>query len=175
MTAQTIIVGVVAVKKKLSNPWIDHAWAPHAVLDGVPEASPWTMLSRQGDDEIWYVGPGEIVLRVNETGHYRDNLAAERPAVWVALRMSEEGTLSITQVSVDPYEGEGYADMASELVDRVPMPARLAEEVAAYIEAHHVETPFFKRKRDRHGGGGLEQFGVGHPLHRRGEPGEGSR
>jgi hypothetical protein len=38
-------VGVVVERRKARSPWIDFTWKPVAVLAGLPEAAPWTMLS----------------------------------------------------------------------------------------------------------------------------------
>ncbi len=43
-----IPVGVVVERRKAKSQWIDHVWRPVAVLDGVPEAAPWTLLSEEG-------------------------------------------------------------------------------------------------------------------------------
>ena len=37
----------------------------------------------------------------------------------------------------------------NDLVEAVPMPDSVREQVAAFVAEHHVEQEFFKRKRDR--------------------------
>src|SRR6185436_12457595 len=44
-----IPVGVVVARHKAASQWIDYTWAPVAVLHGVPEAQPWTVLRSEGD------------------------------------------------------------------------------------------------------------------------------
>ncbi len=157
MPEERFTVGVVAVRRKLKSLWVSHAWAPSAVLPAVPAAAPWTMLSREGEDETWYAGPAEVMLHSGETGHYRDNLRSERPSLWVALRPVGEGAHEIALVTADPYEGEAMVETADLVVEAVPMPGEIAERVAAFFSAHHVERPFFKRKRDRAGRGPREE------------------
>jgi hypothetical protein len=151
MPEDRFTVGVVAIKRKLKSAWVSHAWAPFAVLPAAPAATPWTPLSHEGENETWYVGPAEVVLHHGETGHYRDNLSVERPSLWVALRPTAGEEHEIVSVTADPYEGEALAESADLLVEAVPMPPDILERVAAFFAAHHVERPFFKRKRDRAG------------------------
>jgi len=40
-----IPVGVIAERRKAMSPWLDTVWRPAAVLGGVPETAPWTMLA----------------------------------------------------------------------------------------------------------------------------------
>jgi len=37
----------------------------------------------------------------------------------------------------------------NDIVEPVPMPEAVREQVAAFVAEHHVEQEFFKRKRDR--------------------------
>ena len=142
-------VGVVVVKRKLKSVWASHSWLPHAVLPAAPAAAPWTALGSDGDDEIFYAGPFELRLYPSETSHYRDNLFSGRPLLWVALRPVGGDEYEVSTVTADPYEGEALAEGIGEIIEPVPMPPELQAGVAAFFEAHHVERPFFKRKRDR--------------------------
>jgi hypothetical protein len=56
---------------------------------------------------------------------------------------------SVVAVTADPAEGEGFTEPAADLVEAVPMPAAVAEAVAAFVAEHHVEHRFEKRRRDR--------------------------
>lgn len=168
-------VGVVAAKRRLSNPWVDHEWVPTAVLSGVPDTPPRTLIGREDGGETWYLGPETITLHSGETSHYRDNLTSARPSVWVALREDTEGVWRVAGVTVDPYEGEAYVDQVGDRVEALAMPSEIAAAVQAFFEAHHVEQTFFKRKRDRQDLDSLGTRGLGHPLNRRGGPGEGGR
>jgi hypothetical protein len=146
----TIPVGIVVERRKAASPWIDWVWRPSAVLQGEPQAEPWTPLTTTGDIATFYAGAAAIELHRSATGYYRDNLASGAPALWVALAPTDaDPPYAIVAVTADPFEGEGYAEVASNLVDQVPMPAAIQEIVAAFVAEHHVEREFFKRKRDR--------------------------
>jgi len=143
-------VGVVVERHKAQSPWIDFTWSPVSVLCGVPETSPWTMLSAGGDGATFYAGAAEIELYRTETGHYRDNLASGAPGLWVALRPTGgEHPYDIFAVTADPAEGEAWTQSGHDLVEVVPMPEAVQAWVANFVAEHHVEQPFQKRQRDR--------------------------
>jgi Protein of unknown function (DUF3305) len=162
-------VGVLIAKRKLSGPWADHAWLPHAVLPAAPETRPGTKLSTGDNEEIFYAGPFELSLHVSETAHYRDNLNSGRPSVWVSLQPVAPDEYGIVTVTADPYEGEALTQGAGEIVEAVPMPPGLQEKIAAFVAAFHVERPFMKRKRDRADPEALARGGAHRP--KRGEEG----
>jgi hypothetical protein len=145
-----VAVGVVVERRKAQSPWIDFTWKPTAVLAGVPDAAPWTKLSEEGDGATFYAGAAEVELHRTETGNYRDNLGSGAPKLWVALRPTGvDPPYEIFAVTADPSEGEAWTESGSDLVDVVPMPEALRAIVEAFIVEHHVERPFYKRKRDR--------------------------
>ena len=142
-------IGVVVAKRKLKGPWATHAWLPVSALPAAPPLAPWSRLRVEADDEIFYAGPFTVSLHSGQTAHYRDNLVSGRPALWVALRRIGGDDHEIATVTADPYEGEALAEGIGEIVEAVPMPPEMQSEVAAFIEAFHVERVFTKRKRDR--------------------------
>lgn len=160
MATSYITVGVVAVRLKLDNPWIDHDWRAHAVLVPPPETAPPVMLLREGENELWYLGEGHIQLHSGETAHYRDNLTAAEPRVWVALRPDGQGGYAVAGVTVDPYEGEAFAENVDDRIEGVPMPPAVMAEVTAFFDTHHVERPFFKRQRHKQDADSLGRRGV---------------
>jgi hypothetical protein len=149
MTESCFEVGVIVAKRKLTGPWADHAWLPHAVLPAVPAAAPWTPVGADGADELFYAGSGAVTLHPSETAHYRDNLASGRPSLWVSLRPVGGDEYEVAAVTADPYEGEALAEGIGTIIEAVPMPEEIQAKVAAFFEAFHVERAFFKRKRDR--------------------------
>ncbi|HVL71495.1 MAG TPA: DUF3305 domain-containing protein [Beijerinckiaceae bacterium] len=149
MTANAREVGILVAKRRLKGPWADHAWQPKAVLPAAPETTPWTRLYGDDEEEVFYAGALELALHPSETGHYRDNLASERPSLWVTLRPVAEDIHELGIVTADPYTGEGLTEGMGEILEAVPMPAEIRDWLAAYVEAFHVERQFFKRKRDR--------------------------
>ena len=147
-------VGVVLARRSVDNPWIDHVWAVHAALHPAPETAPGTLLSAEQAMTLVYAGPATIELFVAETGNYRDNLQSGAPSLWIAARSRSDGaTPEFVRVSADPTEGEAFFESGSDVVAALPMAPELVEWVSAFVEAHHVERVFLKRKRDRKDGG----------------------
>ena len=147
--ASRFVIGIVVGKRRLSGPWASHAWLPVGALPAPADAAPWTLLSADAEQELFYAGPSEVLLHPSETSHYRDNLASGRPALWVSLRPIGPDQHEIATVSADPYEGESMAEGIGEIVEAVAMPEAVQAHVAAFIAAFHVERAFVKRKRDR--------------------------
>jgi hypothetical protein len=145
-----IAVGVVVERRKARSAWIDFTWTPVTVLAGVPDAAPWTMLSGDGEGATFYAGAAEIALYRTETANYRENLATAAPRLWVALRSTGvEPPYEVFGVTADPAEGEAWTQSGGDLVDVVPMPEDVRATIDAFFAEHHVERPFYKRKRDR--------------------------
>lgn len=145
-----IPVGIVVERSKAESPWIDFTWRPVTALVGTPEAAPWTVLAQDGETTTYFAGNAEIRLFPTETAQYRDNLASGRAQIWVVLRPTDaEPPFALFTATADPAEGEGYTQAGNDLVEPVPMPEPVQQIVAAFIAEHHVETPFFKRKRDK--------------------------
>ena len=145
-----IPVGVVVERVKADSPWIDYLWRPTGVLPGQPDTAPWTKLAQDGDRTTFYAGPATIELYRTETTNYRDNLATAAPSLWVVLYPTNaEPPYEIYLVTADPAEGEAMTEAGSNIVEPVPMPDPIREQLAAFIAEHHVEQAFVKRKRDR--------------------------
>lgn len=148
----SIPVGVVVERRKATSPWVDVIWRPVAVLNGLPDTAPWTALSAAEDAATYYAGGATIELYRTETDHYRSNLTSQRPSVWIALRPTGvDPPYRLFAVTADPAEGESFTQSGSDLVDAVPMPAAVRQVIAAFVAEHHVEQPFYRRKRDRAG------------------------
>ena len=145
-----IPVGVVVERRKARSMWVDFLWRPVSVFVGVPSAAPWTQFDIQEETVLFFAGKAVIDLHRTETPNYRDNLASDTPALWVALcPVVSDRPYEILAVTADPAEGEALTDAGSNLVEAVPMPPEIVEAVVQFIAQHHVDRPFVKRKRDR--------------------------
>lgn len=149
LVEQHFDIGVIVARRRLTSPWADHAWLPHAVLPGAPSAERWTPLGRDGEAELFYAGPAVLTLHSSDTADYRDNLVSGRPSLWVSVRLLDDGGCEIAGVTADPYEGEALTEGIGAIVEAVPMPQEIQAKVAAFSDAFHVERPFIKRRRDR--------------------------
>lgn len=145
-----IPVGVVVERCRAKSPWVDFVWTPVAVLPGLPDAAPWTVLDGDAQRTRFYGGGAEIALHRADASGYRDNLAREAALLWVVLRpASGMETPEIAAVTAEPGEGEAFTGNADNLVETVPMPAAIRAVVAGFVAEHYAEQPFVKRNRDR--------------------------
>ena len=51
-------------------------------------------------------------------------------------------------MTADPYEGEALIEGIGNIVEAVPMPSEIGARIAVFVDAFHVERPFFKRERE---------------------------
>jgi Protein of unknown function (DUF3305) len=144
----SIPVGIVVERRKATSAWVDAVWRSVAVLGGVPDAAPWTVIAGDGDVATFYVGAAEIELYRTEAEHYRSNLELGEPSVWVALRPTgTDPPYALFAVTVDPAEGESFTQAGGDVVDAVAMPAAVREIVEAFVARHHVVQPHYRRTR----------------------------
>jgi hypothetical protein len=162
---EAIEVGVVVEKRRLKSRWVDYAWLPTTVLPGVPAAAPWTVLEETPEATRYYAGACRLELHGADTSNYRDNLRSGRPSLWVVLtEAGDPPAIALRTVTADPAEGEALTEPGADIVEAVPMPPEIAERLAAFVTAHHVERAFVKRKRDR-----ADPEAMAAKPHRRGE------
>lgn len=151
MSAMTRIpVGVVVARHKAASQWTDFTWRPVAVLPGQPEAPAWTVLTETDESATFYAGRADVQLHGSETANYRDNLSTGEPQLWVVLRPTgTEPPFEVVCVTADGSEGEGFMSAGDDIVDCVPMPDAIWDAIDAFIAAHHIDHPFYKRERNR--------------------------
>ena len=165
---ETLPLGIVVERRRIENPWQDFDWRAVTVIPGAAELDPegdWRVLG-EGEGWIHYHG-GTLTLELfrRETEGYKFNLSHQPPRLFVVLRSGEDADCDHDMVpflvTACPYEAQDYLDSGEELVDAVVMPPDVTAFVQAYINQHHVDEPFKKRKRKRHD---PEEFGFGKPA-----------
>ncbi len=150
MIHETVEVGVIVERRALDNPWIDHTWFPVAILTGAPSATPWTVLHESEDVTRYYAGTATIDFFDTDTVMYRENLRSKSPSLWVALRHGNSFPGVFVQlVTADPADAEALTETGTDIIEAVSMPTEIQKQLALFIERHHVERPFIKRKRDK--------------------------
>jgi hypothetical protein len=108
------------------------------------------VLNETADVTTFYAGGSEVELYQSDTTQYRDNLASGSPSLWVALRATGgDPPYAVFRVTADTAEGEALTEAGNDIVETVPMPDAIYDEVALFVSQHHVERVFFKRKRTR--------------------------
>lgn len=154
-------IGVIVERRDSQHAWADHSWRPVAVVVGGAPVEPWTVL-RSGDGwEQYHVATLPLELHRKETEAYKVALTNEPPHVFVVLRSDEtssEREVYAHLVTASAFEAQDYLDSGEEIVEGVPMPDGLIAWVRAFVERHHVEEKFKKRKRRQYDAG-EEAFG----------------
>ena len=154
---ETLPLGVVLERRRVEHPWKDHDWRPVAVIPGAPARDPegeWRTLD-EGEDWVHFLsGTLPLELFRRETEGYKFNLSHDPPRIFVVLRGEEDAESAHDVVpflvTACPYEAQDYLDSGEDIVEAVTMPPDVIAFVQAYIDRHHVDEPFKKRKRKRH-------------------------
>ncbi|MEC9265088.1 MAG: DUF3305 domain-containing protein [Alphaproteobacteria bacterium] len=147
-------LGIVVEKRPAASRWISHTWRPVAVLPGAAALSEWKLLDREGDVERIQIATLELELHRKETEAYLVNLANETPSVYVVLRApdledddADAPEICAVRATASPFEAQDFLDSGEDIVEPVPMTEGLIAWVQAFIDRHHEETQFKKRKR----------------------------
>lgn len=152
---QTIDIGIVLERRDVDHPWKDHDWRIASVQTDVAvfgDDGAWHEIDR-GDGWVRYVtAPLTLQIFARETEGYRYNLSNAVPAVYVVWREDEDSPADMSPffATVCPYEAQTYLDGDEEQVESIPMPPEIAVWLADFVDAHHVDEPFYKRKRKPH-------------------------
>ena len=156
-TSQTMPLGVIVERREIDNPWQRHRWSVVGMFPGAREIDAPQVLRAQPGWVQYHAATLPATLHSGETEGYKRNLANAAPVVYVLLRPDDDAGVGVGGddpprpflVTVCPYEAQDYLDAGDmdESVESVPMPDGLEAWVAAYVNAHHVDEPFHKRKR----------------------------
>ncbi len=149
--SQSLRLGVVMKRTPGVTRWAKWGWKAIAVLPGAGDAD-WKLLRSEGEVAEYHAATLDLWLYRSDTEAYVHELEARVPSVYVVLRPEPgEGPadMVITHVTVSPYEAQDYCDSGEEIVEKVPMPKALLASLVAYVEQHHVEEPFVKRRRNK--------------------------
>ena len=153
---ETIPVGIVIERREIDNPWQDYTWAPVAIIPGAPPmetTDEWKEL-QHGDGWVHYhAGTLELELFSGETDGYRTNLSNPQPYVYIVLTPGEETDepeIVPFLATLSPHEAACYNEDSDQIVEGVPMPQEMVAWVSEFVDKHHVEVPFKKRKQKSH-------------------------
>ncbi len=145
-------LGVVVRRTPGVTRWAKWAWRVSSVLPGAGPAD-WIELRRDGDAVEYHSATKDLTLHRSETEAYIPALANDPPLCWVVMRTDEEtddGRPEVLLVTASAYEAQDYSDNGEDIVEAVPMPDGLAAWVDAFVQRHHIDEEFIKRKRKRH-------------------------
>ncbi len=148
--AASLPVGVIVEQREIDNPWQKWRWRPVAVLTGAAPAAAGTKVDSGPGFTRFFGGTLTLELHRKETEAYRRNLSNNPPAIYVALRADSAcaGEMAYRPVAVtaSPYLAEDLLE-GDDIVEALPMPDGVIAWTRAFIDRHHVDEPFRKRKR----------------------------
>ncbi|MEH6835775.1 MULTISPECIES: DUF3305 domain-containing protein [Falsihalocynthiibacter] len=147
--SQSIPLGVVIRKSPGVTRWAKWAWRAVGVLPGAGPAE-WTVLRQEGDVTEFHAGTVPLNLYVSDTEAYVHELQTRAPSIYVVL--SPDTTLpdlpwKVMLATASPYEAQDYCDSAEVQVEKIVMPEGMLAWVADFVNSHHEEEAFVKRKR----------------------------
>jgi len=145
-------LGIVIRKSPGATRWAKWTWKVIAVLPGAAQES-WREIRRDGDVVEYHAATVDLELWRAETEAYLTGLSTKVPSIYVVLRETtgpdDEHEIDVLLATASPYDGQDYAESGEEIVELVPMPPALIGWISGFIEQHHEEEVFIKRKRDK--------------------------
>ncbi|MCV0424578.1 MAG: DUF3305 domain-containing protein [Roseibium sp.] len=145
-------VGVVVRRLPGVTRWQKWSWRPVSLLPGAGPAD-WTVLREEGDAIEYHAATLSLELHRADTEAYLTALSDKVPSLYVVMRPAEETEhdvpMDVMLLTASAYEGQDYADASDVMVEKVPMPAGLIAWIREFVEAHHEDEVFIKRKRDK--------------------------
>lgn len=146
----SIPVGIVIRKSPGVTKWQKWAWKAVAVLPGAGPAD-WQEMRRDGETVEYHAGTLSLELHRTDTEAYLTALANTPPSVFVIMRNADisDREVELLLVTASAFEAQDYADTGEEIVEPVPMTEGLIAWVEDWIDQHHTDEKFQKRRRDR--------------------------
>ncbi|WP_254892259.1 DUF3305 domain-containing protein [Roseovarius sp. A-2] len=162
----TMPVGIVIRKSSGVTRWAAWSWRAVALLPGAGPAE-WRELRREGEAVEYHAATVHVELHHTQTEAYLQGISAKVPSIYVVMRNGaaahrDGAPLDVVLATASPFEAQDYADTGEEIVEKVPMPEGMIAWVRDFVEAHHEDEEFKKRRRDRRTIGDA-QDGIGDP------------
>lgn len=152
--SRSLACGAVVSRRPGVTRWARWRWRVEAVLPGAGEAAADGRSAPAPEGaEARVLGGPPLTLYRGETEAYRVALAAEPPSIWVVLRFAEDAGRDdwpeIHAITASAYEAQDHTDAGDDIVEQVAAPPALVAWLQDFVDRHHVEEPFIKRRRDR--------------------------
>ncbi len=143
-------LGIVLRKQPGVTRWAKWVWRAVAVIPGAGPAN-WRELRREGEVIEYHAATVPLELYRTDTEAYLTELSTKVPSIYVVMRENAEleSGLEVVLATASPFDGQDYADNGEDLVELVPMPPALMALVREWVDKHHKEEKFVKRRRDK--------------------------
>lgn len=145
-------VGVVLRRTPGVTRWAKWAWKAIALLPGAGPGH-WRELRREGDVVEYHAATIDLRLHRTDTEAYLTSLNGNPPCIYVVMRKptdEPDGRPELLAVTASAYEAQDYTDNGEDIVEPVPIPAGLEAWIGDFVQRHHRDEVFIKRKRRPH-------------------------
>lgn len=146
----TLPVGIVLRRQPGVTRWAKWVWRAVSVLPGAAPAD-WRELRREGEAVEYHAATLPLTVWRSDTEAYRVALANDPPQVYAILRPSDasDSGLEVFAITASPFEAQDYGDSGEDIIEPLPMPPALIAWLSSFVERHHRDETFVKRRRDR--------------------------
>jgi len=90
-----------------------------------------------------YPAPGHVEHDATEIWTKTQSVMRE------ALDGNEDQKFDVLLATVSPYDAQDYTDSGEDVVEKVAIPPGLIDWIKAFIDQHHEDEVFIKRRRDK--------------------------
>ena len=144
-----IPVAVQVERRKPTSRWGTVRIVPVGVSHGHLPREDGALLVEGERASRHHAANSEIVLHRKETEGVVANLSSPDPCLYVVMRPDTEAPLgaSVHLVTASDHQAQDHTDAGDDEVERVPLSPELRQPIEAFIARHHVEEPFYKRKK----------------------------
>jgi len=147
----SIPLGIVVRRTPGVTRWAKWVWKAVAVLPGAGPAD-WQELRREGDVREYHATTVDLELFRSDTEAYLTGISTQMPAIYVVMREATDPDakhpVEVVLATVSPYDAQDYDDSGEEIVEKVAMPTGLIDWIKAFVDRHHEDEKFVKRRRD---------------------------
>ncbi len=142
------MLGIIVERQPIDHPWEKWRWRAVEVVPDAPPVGQWRRLRAEGETVRYHAATLPLEIHRTETDAYKYNLSRS-PSVYVIMRESENRDFpwQPALVTVSPWDAQAHDETAEDRIDAVPMPGLLIAWLKEFVDRHHVDRPFYKRKR----------------------------
>ena len=145
-------LGIVLRKSPGVTRWAKWVWKAVAVLPGAAQEN-WKEMRREGEVVEYHAATVDLELYRTDTEAYLAGLSTNPPTIYVVMREATDPDapqdIEVLLATASPYDAQDYSDAGEEIIERVQMPDGLIAWIHDFVQKHHQEEVFVKRKRDK--------------------------
>ena len=148
----SIPLGIVVEKRKSAHKWANWNWKPVSVFMNADENAHWVEMLKGEEFIQYHAATLLLTIHRKETEALRLNLMLDQPELYVILLENDDTDSEFPwiphKVTASSYDAQDFTDAGDDLVEKVKMPEAVAALIQAFVEKHHIEEEFIKRRRD---------------------------